>query len=76
MSTSMQHTIVQQEQQIFGLQEDQQQSVEEISTLRSLVEEAEVEGSLLEELKIFQHEIEYLTTRVWKHKKGEKSEAQ
>jgi hypothetical protein len=64
----MQHTIVQQEQQIFGLQEDKQPFIEEISTLRSLAEEAGVKGPLLEELEIFQHEVEYLDTRVWERK--------
>ena len=64
----MQHTIVQQEQQIFGLQEDKQPFIEEISTLRSLAEAAGVAEPLLEELEIFQHEVEYLDTRVWERK--------
>jgi hypothetical protein len=49
----MQNSRVQQEQQIFGLQEDRQHFIEEISTLRPLAEEAGVASPLLEELEIF-----------------------
>ena len=64
----MQHTMVQQEQQTCCLQEDKQPFIEEISTLRSLAEAAGVAEPLLEELEIFQHEVEYLDTRVWERK--------
>jgi hypothetical protein len=64
----MQHTMVQQEQQIFVLQEDMQPFIEEISTLRSLAEEAGVASPLLEELEIFQHEVEHLDASAWEQK--------
>ena len=64
----MQHTIVQQEQQIFGLQEDKQPFIEEISTLRSLAAEAGVAGPLLDELEIMQHEVESLDSSAWERK--------
>jgi hypothetical protein len=61
----MQHTIVQQEQQICGLQEDMQSFMEEISTLRFLAEEAGVASALLEELEVFKHEVEHLDASAW-----------
>ena len=64
----MQHTMVQQEQQTFGLQEDQQPFIEEISALRSLAEAVGVAGPLLAELEVFQHEVEHLDARVWERK--------
>ena len=64
----MLHTKVQQEQQTFGLQEDQQPFIEEISALRSLAEAAGVAEPLLEELEIFQHEVEHLDARAWERK--------
>jgi hypothetical protein len=41
------------------------QFIQEISTLRSLAEEAGIEGLLLEELDIFKHEVEHLDASVW-----------
>ena len=64
----MQHIMVQQEQQTCGLHEDKQTFIEEISTLRSLAEEAGVASSLLDELEIFQHEVEHLDASVWERK--------
>ncbi len=64
----MQHTMVQQEQQTCGLQDDMQQFIEEISTLQYLAAEAGVAGPLLEELEIFQHEVEHLDASAWEHK--------
>src|SRR5438876_11220849 len=64
----MQHYGVQQEQQTCVLQEDMQQFIQEISTLRSLVEEAGIEGLLLEELDVFKHEVEHLDSSVWERK--------
>ena len=64
----MLHTMVQQEQQTCGLQEDLQPFIEEISTLRSLAEAAGVAEPLLEELEIFQHEVEHLDARACEHK--------
>ena len=64
----MQHDLVQQEQQTFVLQEDKQSFIEEISTLRSLAEEAGVAGSLLEELELFKREIEHLDSYAWERK--------
>jgi hypothetical protein len=64
----MQHTMVQQEQQAFVLQEDIQQFIEEISTLRFLAEEAGVAGPLLQELEAFKHEIERLDAHTWERK--------
>ena len=61
----MQHSMVQQEQQTCGLQENMQHFIAEISTLRSLAKEAGVAGSLLEELEIFQHEVEHLDASAW-----------
>jgi hypothetical protein len=60
--------MVQQEQQTFGLQEDQQPFIEEISALRSLAEAVGVAGPLLAELEVFQHEVEHLDARVWERK--------
>jgi hypothetical protein len=56
----MQHSMVQQEQQTFGLQEDMQPFIEEISALRSLAAVVGVAGRLLEELDAFKHEVEHL----------------
>jgi hypothetical protein len=64
----MQHMMVQQEQQTCGLQEDQQPFIEEIAALRSLAEAAEVAGPLLEELEVFQHEVEHLDACEWERK--------
>jgi hypothetical protein len=64
----MQHSMVQQEQQTYVLQEDIQQFIEEISTLRSLAEEAGIAGLLLEELEVFKHEVEHLDARAWELK--------
>ena len=61
----MQHDTVQQEQQTCVLQEDIQQFLQEISTLRTLAKEAGIEGLLLEELDIFKHEVEHLDSSVW-----------
>ena len=64
----MQHYGVQQKQQTCVLQEDMQHFIQEISTLRSLAEEAGIEGRLLEELDIFIHEVEHLDSSVWERK--------
>jgi hypothetical protein len=64
----MQHYGVQQEPQNCVLQEDMQQFIAEISTLRSLAEEAGIAGHLLEELDIFKHEVEHLDWSVWERK--------
>jgi hypothetical protein len=64
----MQHFSVQQEQRTYVLQEDVQQFIQEISTLRSLAEEAGVAGHFLEELDIFKQEVEYLDSSVWERK--------
>lgn len=64
----MQHIIVQQEQQICGLHEDKQPFIEEISTLRFLAEEVGVACPLLEELEVFQQEVEHLDASVWERK--------
>jgi hypothetical protein len=61
----MQQYRVQQEEQTCVLQEDIQQFIEEISTLRSLAEEAGVTGHVLEELDVFKHEVEHLDSSVW-----------
>ena len=61
----MQHYGVQQKQQICVLQEEMPQFIQEISTLRSLAEEAGITGHLLEELDIFKHEVEHLDSSVW-----------
>ena len=64
----MQHYGVQQEQQTCVLQEDVQHFIQEISTLRSLAEEAGIEGHLLEELDIFKYEVEHLDSSIWERK--------
>jgi hypothetical protein len=64
----MQHSMVQQEQQTFGLQEDRQHFIEEISILRFLAEEAGVAGPLLDELEAFKHEIERPDAHAWERK--------
>ncbi len=64
----MQHSMVQQEQQTCVLQEDIEHFIAEISTLRSLAKEAGVAGPLLEELEIFQHEVEHLDASAWERK--------
>jgi len=64
----MQHYMIQQEQQTYVLQEDIQQFIVEISTLRSLAEEAGVTGPLLEELDAFKHEVEHLNSSAWERK--------
>ena len=64
----MQHYMIQQEQQTFVLQEDIQQFIAEITTLRSLAEEAGVTGSLLAELDGFKHEVEHLDSSAWERK--------
>jgi hypothetical protein len=64
----MQHTMVQQKQQTFVLQEDVQQFIQEISTLLSLAEEAGVASPLLAELEVFKHEVEHLDASVWEQK--------
>ena len=61
----MQHYRVQQEQRTCDLQEDKQPFIQEITTLRSLAEEAGIAGHLLEELDIFKDEVEHLDARVW-----------
>jgi hypothetical protein len=60
--------MVQQEQQTFGLHEDQQPFIEEIAALLSLAEAVGVAEPLLEELEVFQHEVEHLDARVWESK--------
>jgi hypothetical protein len=64
----MQHTMVQQEQQTCVFQEDIENFIAEISTLRSLAEEAGVAGPLLAELEVFQHEVEHLDASAWEQK--------
>jgi hypothetical protein len=64
----MQHYGVQQEQQSCVLQEDMHQFIQEISTLRSLAEDAGIECLLLEELDVFKHEVEHLDSSVWERK--------
>jgi hypothetical protein len=64
----MQQDMIQQEEQICLLHEDRQPFIEEMSALRSLAVEARVDGPLLEELEIFQHEIEHLDASVWERK--------
>ena len=66
--THMQHYMIQQEQQTFVLQEDIQQFIAEITTLRSLAEEAGVSGPLLEELDGFKHGVEHLNSSAWERK--------
>ena len=50
----MQHYGVQQEQQTCVLQEDMQQFIQEISTLRSLAEEAGIDRSSLRRARYIQ----------------------
>ncbi len=64
----MQHFTVQQEQRTCVLQEDVQQFIKEISTLRSLAEEAGIAGQLLEELDGFKYKIEHLDSSIWERK--------
>ena len=64
----MQHFTVQQEQRTCVLQEDVQQFIKEISTLRSLAEEAGIAGHLLEELDLFKYEVEHLDSSIWERK--------
>ena len=64
----MQHYMVHKEDQTCVLQEDMQQFKEEISTLRSLAEEAGVTDHVLEELDVFKHEIDNLDARAWERK--------
>jgi hypothetical protein len=64
----MQHCMVQQEQQTCVLQENIEQFIAEISTLRSLAAEAGVAGPLLAELEVFQHEVEHLDASTWERK--------
>jgi len=60
--------MVQQEEQTCVLHDDKQQFIEEISTLRSLAEEAGVAGHLLAELDGLKHHIEYLGSSAWERK--------
>jgi hypothetical protein len=64
----MQHYGVEKEQSTCVLQEDKQQFIQEISTLRSLAEEAGIEGHVLEELDIFKRDVEHLASSVWERK--------
>jgi hypothetical protein len=64
----MQHYGVQQKQQTCVLQEDMQHFIQEISTLRTLAEEAGIEDHLLKKLDIFIHEVEHLDSSVWERK--------
>ena len=64
----MQLNIVHQEEQTCVLQEDIQQFIAEISTLRYLAEKAGVTGPLLEELDTFKNEVEHLDSSVWERK--------
>ena len=64
----MQHYSVLQEQQICVLQEDVQQFIKEISTLRSLAEEAGIAGHLLEKLDGFKYKVEHLDSSAWEQK--------
>ena len=64
----MQHSMVQQDQQTCVLQEDIEHFIEEISTLRSLAEEAGIAGQLLEELDGFKYKIEHLDSSIWERK--------
>jgi len=64
----MQHYNVQQEQRTWVLQEDVQQFIKEISTLRSLAEEAGIAGHLLEELDGCKYKVEHLDSSVWDRK--------
>jgi hypothetical protein len=62
----MQHETIQQEEQASVLQEDKQQFIEEIAALRFLAEEAGVTGHLIEDLDVFQHDVEHLDESVWR----------
>ncbi len=64
----MQQYTVQQEQQTSILHENKQQSIEEISTLRSLAAVAGVAANLLAELDVFKHEVEHLDASAWERK--------
>ena len=64
----MQHYNVLQEQRICVLHEDVQQFIKEISTLRSLAEEAGIAGHLLEKLDGFKYKVEHLDSSVWERK--------
>ena len=64
----MQHYSVQQEQQTCVLHEDMQQFIQEISTLRTLAEEAGIAGHILEELDGFKYKVEHLESSVWERK--------
>jgi hypothetical protein len=66
----MQHYLVQQAQQTFFLQDDIHHFIEEISTLRSLAEEAGIAGHLVEELDGFKHEVEHLDASAWERKEA------
>ena len=64
----MQHSIVQQAKQTYVLQEDMHHFIEEISTLRSLAEEAGIAGHLVEELDVFKQQVEHLDASAWERK--------
>jgi hypothetical protein len=64
----MQHSMVHQEEQTCVLHDDMQQFIEDISTLRSLAEEAGVAGHLLAELDGLKHQVEYLGSSAWERK--------
>src|SRR5438552_3504015 len=64
----MQHSMVQQEQQTFVLEEDRKHFIVEISTLRSLAGEAGIASPLLEELDGFKHQVEHLDASAWERK--------
>jgi hypothetical protein len=64
----MQHNMIQQAEQTCVLHDDRHSFIEEISTLRSLVEEAGVAGHLLAELEVFKHEVEHLDSSAWEQK--------
>src|SRR5205823_12994484 len=66
--TCMQHYMIHQEEQTCVLQEDIQPFIAEISTLRSLAEEAGVTSPLLEELDAFKDEVEHLNSSAWERK--------
>ena len=64
----MQHYSVHQEEQTCVLHDDRHPFIEEISTLRSLAEEAGVACHLLAELEVFKHEVEHLDSSAWGQK--------
>lgn len=64
----MQQYRVHQEQQIFVVQDDRQDFIQEISALRSLAEVVGVASSLLAELDVFKYEVEHLDERAWELK--------